>query len=139
MTQCPSCNEPLRLVVDSGVDIDVCDKCLGVWLDPGELTTLASEQTFSARQFDPEATSCLKCPRCNTRRFGWVDTDFGRFTRCADCGGLFVGGETIDALAKSEPSASNPNPKLLPSKETAVMTTNLLSSVAELLQLFGSR
>ena len=46
MTQCPSCNEPLRLVIESGIEIDVCDECLGVWLDPGELTSLGKDFAF---------------------------------------------------------------------------------------------
>ena len=136
---CPSCNEPLRLVIESGVDIDVCDKCLGVWLDPGELSSLADELTFSPRQFDADGTSNLKCPRCDTRHFATVDTQLGCFCRCADCGGLFVGGETLDALANSDSSTASHDPKVLPTKETAIMTTDLLHVVSELLRMFGSR
>ena len=126
MTQCPSCNQPLRLVIESGVDIDVCDKCLGVWLDPGELTSLANDLTFSPRRFDADAASDLKCPRCDTRHFATAETDLGQFTRCTDCGGLFVSGETLDALAQSEPSTADA-PNLLPTKQTAIMTTELRS------------
>lgn len=139
MTQCPSCSVPLRLVIESGVDIDVCDECLGVWLDPGELTSLADDLAFSPRQFDACATSELNCPRCTTRHFAVVETEWGRFTRCVDCGGLFVGGETLDALAKSEASVDDQVPKVLPTKESAIMTTELLQGVAELLRMFGSR
>lgn len=138
MTQCPSCNEPLRLVIESGIEIDVCDECLGVWLDPGELTSLGKDFAFSPRQFDADATSDLRCPRCSTRRFAAAETDHGRFTRCTDCGGVFVGGETLATLSKSEPANTSDAPKVLPTKETAIIATDLLHGISELLRMFSS-
>lgn len=37
---CPSCAEELRLTERSGIEIDYCPKCRGVWLDRGELDKL---------------------------------------------------------------------------------------------------
>jgi hypothetical protein len=34
---CPVCNIPLNMMDRSGVEIDYCSKCRGVWLDRGEL------------------------------------------------------------------------------------------------------
>jgi Zn-finger nucleic acid-binding protein len=34
---CPSCNTVLTLTERSGVEIDYCPQCRGVWLDRGEL------------------------------------------------------------------------------------------------------
>jgi uncharacterized protein len=34
---CPTCNVELRLAERSGVEIDYCPQCRGVWLDRGEL------------------------------------------------------------------------------------------------------
>jgi uncharacterized protein len=34
---CPVCNIPLTMTDRSGVEIDYCQKCRGVWLDRGEL------------------------------------------------------------------------------------------------------
>lgn len=51
MTQCPFCNTPLRLIVERNVDIDVCDDCHGVWLDPGELDCLSDSNRFTPREF----------------------------------------------------------------------------------------
>lgn len=34
---CPVCNIPLTMMDRSGVEIDYCSKCRGVWLDRGEL------------------------------------------------------------------------------------------------------
>ncbi len=38
--QCPVCNNTLRAVDRSGIEIDVCPQCKGVWLDRGELEKL---------------------------------------------------------------------------------------------------
>ena len=46
---CPACTEERLLITErSGIEIDYCGKCRGVWLDRGELDKLiegASEQT----------------------------------------------------------------------------------------------
>ena len=34
---CPSCNTELKMSERSGIEIDYCPKCRGVWLDRGEL------------------------------------------------------------------------------------------------------
>ncbi len=35
--QCPTCNVALVMAERSGVEIDYCPKCRGIWLDRGEL------------------------------------------------------------------------------------------------------
>lgn len=35
--KCPSCNTPLTMSERSGIEIDYCPQCRGVWLDRGEL------------------------------------------------------------------------------------------------------
>jgi hypothetical protein len=35
--KCPICNIELRIAERSGVEIDFCPQCRGVWLDRGEL------------------------------------------------------------------------------------------------------
>lgn len=35
--KCPNCNETLVMSERSGVEIDYCPSCRGVWLDRGEL------------------------------------------------------------------------------------------------------
>jgi uncharacterized protein len=34
---CPACNIELKMSERSGIEIDYCPKCRGVWLDKGEL------------------------------------------------------------------------------------------------------
>ncbi len=44
---CPKCNTPLREREQSGVVIDFCPTCRGIWLDSGELEKLIqSEQRY---------------------------------------------------------------------------------------------
>ncbi|KIM00181.1 hypothetical protein CCC_02969 [Paramagnetospirillum magnetotacticum MS-1] len=37
---CPNCNVGMTNVLRSGVEIDICPQCRGVWLDRGELEKL---------------------------------------------------------------------------------------------------
>ncbi len=41
---CPNCNRSMQNVNRSGVEIDMCPVCRGVWLDRGELEKLLSDQ-----------------------------------------------------------------------------------------------
>ena len=34
---CPNCNTSMQTVSRSGVDLDMCTSCRGVWMDRGEL------------------------------------------------------------------------------------------------------
>lgn len=38
---CPRCNDSLIEQARSGVQVDVCPRCRGIWLDRGELEKLA--------------------------------------------------------------------------------------------------
>jgi hypothetical protein len=38
--ECPVCHLPMDEVAKSGILIDVCPRCKGVWLDRGELSKL---------------------------------------------------------------------------------------------------
>ncbi len=38
--QCPTCNVALVMAERSGVEIDYCPTCRGIWLDRGELDTI---------------------------------------------------------------------------------------------------
>ena len=42
--QCPKCEGKLVEVGFEGVQIDLCDKCGGAWLDAGELETLTKKE-----------------------------------------------------------------------------------------------
>ncbi len=45
--KCPSCNTVLTMCERSGIEIDYCPQCRGVWLDKGELDKII-EKSASA-------------------------------------------------------------------------------------------
>ena len=44
LPRCPKCDGSLIEVSHEGVQIDRCNKCHGIWLDAGELETLAKHE-----------------------------------------------------------------------------------------------
>ena len=53
MKSCPVCSIPMDEVKKSGVLIDVCPSCKGVWLDRGELTRLLENiKTYRDEEYD---------------------------------------------------------------------------------------
>ncbi|HEY0678048.1 MAG TPA: zf-TFIIB domain-containing protein [Chitinophagaceae bacterium] len=50
--KCPNCNETLVMADRSGIEIDYCPNCRGVWLDRGELDKILerSAEHYSHRE-----------------------------------------------------------------------------------------
>lgn len=61
---CPLCNLELRITDRSGIEIDYCPKCRGVWLDRGELDKII-ERSAAAPPAEPET------PRRGTAQAGY--------------------------------------------------------------------
>ncbi|MDP3852083.1 zf-TFIIB domain-containing protein [Phenylobacterium sp.] len=51
---CPNCNVSMQNVARSGVELDMCPSCRGVWLDRGELEKIL-EGGREVRQADVQA------------------------------------------------------------------------------------
>ncbi|WP_439154038.1 zf-TFIIB domain-containing protein [Yoonia sp.] len=51
--QCPIDGETLVIAERSGVEIDYCPKCRGVWLDRGELDKIIDRSAPAAPAADP--------------------------------------------------------------------------------------
>lgn len=51
---CPNCNVSMQNVARSGVELDMCPQCRGVWLDRGELEKIL-EGGREVRQADVQA------------------------------------------------------------------------------------
>jgi len=47
---CPVCTESMREINRDGIDIDVCERCGGVWLDHGELEKLVARKQRQHRE-----------------------------------------------------------------------------------------
>ena len=132
MTQCPVCYVPLRLVVVSGIDIDVCDICHAIWLDAGELEKLGDTRRLESREFAASELSLLRCPRCATRSFGMIETDRGSFAICTKCRGVLVGGKTVEELS----AGTNRTGDRI--ANAALEAPHVLSFLGDLMWLFGS-
>jgi Zn-finger nucleic acid-binding protein len=73
--KCPSCQEELRLTERSGIEIDYCPKCRGVWLDRGELDKLIDRSS----QWQGEREERGPTPPVPPSRYGKSldDSDYG--------------------------------------------------------------
>jgi Zn-finger nucleic acid-binding protein len=67
--RCPLCtDEELEAHHRAGIEIDICPRCRGVWLDRGELDRLASDDEPT-----PAATPSPPAPLAAASRDRWVD------------------------------------------------------------------
>lgn len=55
--KCPKCGHDLAAIDYSGVTVDRCTNCAGIWLDPGELEQLRNlkDGNMLSRMFDDAA------------------------------------------------------------------------------------
>lgn len=52
--KCPSCTTELKIADRSGVEIDYCPSCRGVWLDRGELDKILERSTAPRGRHDDD-------------------------------------------------------------------------------------
>ena len=52
MLMCPRCGTLLSEIAKAGVLVDVCDRCLGMWLDRGELEKLPTRLKEIEREWN---------------------------------------------------------------------------------------
>ena len=95
---CPVCSKELHEIEVSGVTLDECTTCPGIWFDSGELQRTRREMRLDEqpRKFvAKEGAAPLPCPRCRAKTVetGLVGT--APFHRCAQCGGSFVTDEIL--------------------------------------------
>lgn len=103
---CPRCELPLQTRASGGVEVDLCARCGGVWLDQGEFDRLIAER-FLGKKLESQlaweafdvgdgALRCVSgCGVMSRVTFARVELD-----RCADCGGMWVDGDERGAFAK---------------------------------------
>ncbi len=82
---CPNCNTSMQNVNRSGVEIDMCPSCRGVWLDRGELEKLleGQRQEQAAQQqdrqrFEREVGDFHRAPDAWKKRHPY-DAQHGRY------------------------------------------------------------
>ncbi|MBK8487718.1 MAG: zf-TFIIB domain-containing protein [Chitinophagales bacterium] len=55
--KCPNCNVSLVMADRSGIEIDYCPDCRGVWLDRGELDKIIERSSTNVKNIQPESYS----------------------------------------------------------------------------------
>ncbi len=73
--QCPIDGGPLVMTERSGVEIDYCPKCRGVWLDRGELDKIIERAQAPAPSFAPPPPQGGRTPDYLARRDDDEDDD----------------------------------------------------------------
>lgn len=95
---CPKCNAILEPFEASGVEVDVCPTCAGVWLDKGELEKLYGswgivdiERATAGDRAVPPSTPAvdLSCPACEGKLITISIKGVG-LDGCIKCGGLWL-------------------------------------------------
>ena len=61
---CPECDRPFALVTVSGVELDCCSKCRGIWFDPGELQAFSHQEKEIPSDDKAHRPSRFRCPDC---------------------------------------------------------------------------
>jgi Zn-finger nucleic acid-binding protein len=96
---CPKCDSEMSEESRSGVKLDLCPVCYGVWFDGGELEAVhaAGEGVRlngipkRGGRYEPTGDSAhIRCPRCegDILRHGKIARH--KVLRCTSCRGLFL-------------------------------------------------
>ena len=82
---CPNCNTSMQAVQRTGVELDMCPQCRGVWLDRGELEKILSsakeaeaEQAQVAQRFERDVQDFHRDPEDWRKRHPY-DADQKRY------------------------------------------------------------
>lgn len=108
---CPRCQEVLSAheVLGAGArwSLDRCARCDGVWVDGSEVLGLLPQVAPALRppSAAPRRAPLSACPRCTSAmtRLAYVDVDLDL---CNACHGLWVDGDELEALARSDDRAA---------------------------------
>lgn len=105
--KCPNCDSWMDENDEGDITTDVCSECGGVFLDRGELNTLATgmkgdiEFCSIDHEVDEDKFPPRTCPRCADRKMKKVDllllTDIV-FDYCPGCGGFFLDKGEVDQM-----------------------------------------
>lgn len=104
--KCPSCDESLVEKHVVRISIDFCNKCQGIWFDPGELAeyqstlalTDAGEPDDEERFVPSSDNSAQHCPRCEAPTLHFGSFSGYDMSQCKECRGVFVPTATLHSF-----------------------------------------
>ena len=111
---CPGCSSPLVQERHHGLQLDVCDRCQGLWFDPDELGQYWSRAHPDGGpppvqpanfEVDDECTA-LDCPRCRTRTVQTHRVDVFIGGPCTRCSGVWLGPTHVARVPNPRPAHS---------------------------------
>lgn len=107
MLACPKCTNYMFPGRKKGVQIDCCSSCSGIWLDKGELATIAHtpQDIPGAPQMLKSTPTNYPCPRCGSKLNEHPYSTGGELLvdSCTGCSGVYLDRgelEKIEGLAK---------------------------------------
>ena len=91
---CPKCRKKSlesRTVGSSGVRVEVCTDCRGIWFDKGELEAAVSVAAKDLRLTGDTTGTGLVCPACRKLLYSMCyPQTYVRVDMCNSCGGLWL-------------------------------------------------
>lgn len=92
---CPDCGDEMYTMDLEGVEVELCARCSGMWLDQGELVQASGEYvdtTFSADEASEAGKSRRNCPDSGTTlwRRSFTRGAPVMVDQCPQCGGMFL-------------------------------------------------
>ncbi len=112
---CVRCTSVLDNATVSGVEVDLCPSCGGLWLDAGELERIGKSDAKSMGELqkslkgsatpEPPSETQTSCPACSAElkqtKVGSVTVDF-----CTTCKGVFLDKGELDEAVRVTAGAS---------------------------------
>jgi Zn-finger nucleic acid-binding protein len=115
---CPSCQIGLETTEETGVELDVCPKCAGVWFDDGELRRLSEPDRLALIRIDEKFVAPLEksstegvkpCPSCKTtmEEFRYLYDSPVVLDSCPTCFGIWVENGELKAMVAAHDAQEN--------------------------------
>ena len=151
LMNCPACRDARlqQRTLKSGIEVDVCKKCFGVWLDQGELNDISKSDVASRELTDQLKCNSLlcdrNCPRCKRRLnrgtdySGEIEVEF-----CTNCQGIWCDEGELPSLIRLLKQLESCDPDSAPRNTggLGIVTTgseNFTKLLDPVLRLFSSR
>lgn len=114
---CPVCNKNLKTVNFENQEIDICQRCGGIWFDKGELLKIVTS-LINKNKIDPQTVKeayrrqitdpiklkqlLRKCPKCNIdmKLYNYSYDSNIFLDKCSQCNGIWTDRGEMKAVAK---------------------------------------